>query len=234
MIAWCENQTNKMENRYTLEEVSRVLRDLETKERVKVRGILAISILRKMGLWDDYVLSARGILRIEKEGSYCNGDRIMFVNRAGNRPLYQLKFGRVVFSVLCYQLTKFLYLEKKMNRLLLQHVTTKKVQWQIEWYTALDLGLHSDLEISHRGHVSKCINAKTCDPETSLANKRRNRHTFCNCDCEIFGLDRCINPCGDECDICHEENNKDVDDNGSQDLLEESTDWFFFTESYEI
>ena len=136
-------------------------------------------------------------MRIQKGGRYCNGDHIMFVNRAGNRPHYDLQFGKVIFRVFCYQMTKFLQLEKMMNRLFLEHVTTKKVQWQIEWYTALDLGLHSELEVSHRGHVSKCINARSCDPETKIANQRRNGHTFCNCDCETHGLDTCINTCDD-------------------------------------
>lgn len=143
-------------------------------------------------------------------------------------------FGKISFRIVCYQLTKFLHLEKLIDGLYLEHVTTKKVQWQIEWFTAADLGLHSELEVSHRGHVSKCINARSCDPETCFANKRRNRHTFCNCNCEMFGLDRCVNTCNDECDTCREANNKDEDDMESQDLLEETTEWYFFTESYEI
>jgi len=113
-------------------------------------------------------------------------------------------------------------------------VTTKKVQWQIEWYTAADLGLHSELEVSHRGHVSKCSNARSCDPDTKIANQRRNRHTFCNCDCKTHGLDTCINTCDDGCDTCRKANNKDEDDKESEDLLEESTIWYFFTESYKI
>jgi hypothetical protein len=85
-IAWCTNKTNSMENRKILDEVSHILIDLEKKGRACVRGLIAISLLRKMGLWKDYVISACANLRVRKEGSYCNGEHITILNRAGNRP----------------------------------------------------------------------------------------------------------------------------------------------------
>jgi len=83
-----------------------------------------------------------------------HGEPIILVNRTGNRPIYENWFGKVSFRLTCYQLTKFLHIEKLIDGLCLEHVTTKKVQWQIEWYMAADLGLHSELEVSHKGHES--------------------------------------------------------------------------------
>jgi len=66
MTVWCTHQMNSMKNRNILEEVARILGDLETKGRAQVQGLSAISIMRKMGLWDDYVLCACGLCEYKK------------------------------------------------------------------------------------------------------------------------------------------------------------------------
>ena len=64
-----------------------------------------------------------------------------------------------------------------------------------------------------------------CDPESSTANEQRNKHSFCNCDCEIQGLDRCINICDGHCDLCCQNIEMDTERLiRSQDQVEEFQD----------
>lgn len=170
IILWCRNHENKKDSQTVLETVSTLLERIKSKRIVKLHGTMAITVMRRMAMWDDFVMNALGSLRIKKTGVYANGDHKMNVNRLGARSNITKRFKMIDMSMYCYQFAKFMHLDRVMNSLLSKVEYTTKEEWQIQWYTACDLGILTDLEISHRGKEKDCVNAMNCDPESRTTN----------------------------------------------------------------
>jgi hypothetical protein len=89
--------------------------------------------MKRLSLWDEFLLKIHAKIRVKKCGVYCNGEsKIYYVNDESLiRSKTAARCGGIVFILFKYQLTKFLHLEHIKDMLLMQNEVTLKTEWQI-------------------------------------------------------------------------------------------------------
>lgn len=136
ILAWCQNCRNREDNKFVVTAIANLLQSLsnpKTSKNTCITGVLAIAIMKRLSLWDKFLLKIHAKIRVKKCGVYCNGEsKIYYVNDESLiRSKTAARCGGIVFILFKYQLTKFLHLEHIKDMLLMQNEVTLKTEWQI-------------------------------------------------------------------------------------------------------
>jgi hypothetical protein len=124
---------------------------------------------------------------------HCYKDDVELLLDQKGRYVCNHKFGCFVkLSVKVYHATKFAWCDERFNDWLTQPVSNKKRMNKIEFCMAIRFGFPCEFDMSHLHKEKKCVNPENIDPESNADNYRRERHTVDECDCETYGLSKCL------------------------------------------